>query len=275
MISVVPLSIGVTFKRVFSQPKVFKPFVKDVLGIDVNVSQIHTEYEYPKAVGHVKVKYDLFAEDTDQRIIIEIQQSDFFHRFLFYHLMAIIEQVKSYKGYQTPKAVYTIVVLTSSPRDKSIEYSWAEMLMNAMNEFNKTVEIAPHKLIFLNPKKMNDKTPKAVKEWMALITDSLDEKIDEDRFKNSALFQHIIEEIKEENVSPEELAEIKDEYVWEETLRGSREEGLQEGVEQGRLTQQIRSAQEMIKRGFADDDIAAVVDLSMERVDQIRGELTS
>ena len=36
MISVVPLSIGVTFKRVFSQPKVFKPFVKDVLGIDVN-----------------------------------------------------------------------------------------------------------------------------------------------------------------------------------------------------------------------------------------------
>ena len=120
-------------------------------------------------------------------------------------------------------------------------------------------------------KKVNDKTPKAVKEWMALITDSLDEKIDEDRFKNSALFQHIIEEIKEENVSPEELAEIKDEYVWEETLRGSREEGVAEG----QLAQQIRSAQEMIKRGFADDDIAAIVDLSMERVDQIRGELTS
>ena len=73
MIEVIPLKYGPMFKRVFSQPNVFNQFAKDILGIDLNVSKVHTEYEYPEPVGFVRSRYDLFAEDVEQRIIVEIQ----------------------------------------------------------------------------------------------------------------------------------------------------------------------------------------------------------
>jgi len=84
MIEVIPLKYGTIFKHVFSQPDVFNQFAKDILGIELNVSKVHTEYEYPEPVGFVRSKYDLFAEDVEQRVIVEIQhvKEDFFDRFL-------------------------------------------------------------------------------------------------------------------------------------------------------------------------------------------------
>ncbi|MDM8557305.1 hypothetical protein [Candidatus Parabeggiatoa sp. HSG14] len=73
MIEVIPLKYGSMFKRVFSQPNVFNQFAKDILGIDLNVNRVHTEYEYPEPVGFVRSCYDLFAEDVEQRVIVEIQ----------------------------------------------------------------------------------------------------------------------------------------------------------------------------------------------------------
>jgi hypothetical protein len=115
MVKVISLKYETTFKRVFGQPPVFCQFTQDILGIPVNINQVHTEYEYPEAVGYVKTKYDLFAEDKEQRIIIEIQhvkEEDFFARFFYYHLTSIIEQVKSHTAYGFDQTVYTIIVLT-------------------------------------------------------------------------------------------------------------------------------------------------------------------
>jgi hypothetical protein len=73
MVQVIPLKYGQMFKRVFSQPHVFNQFAKDILGIDLNVSQVHTEYEYPEPLGFVHSRYDLFAQEVEQRVIVEIQ----------------------------------------------------------------------------------------------------------------------------------------------------------------------------------------------------------
>ena len=107
MIEVIPLKYGVTFKRVFSDPEVFSQFASDVLDIPVKVEQVYTEYEYPETVGYVKIKYDLFGEDTAQRTIIEIQhvrEDDFFDRFLYkrsdYHLIGLVKQVRGYAAYR-------------------------------------------------------------------------------------------------------------------------------------------------------------------------------
>ena len=64
----------------------------DLLGISLNIDIVKTEYEYPESVGYIRIKYDLFAEDTEQRTIIEVQHikhRDFFDRFLYYHLIGI------------------------------------------------------------------------------------------------------------------------------------------------------------------------------------------
>jgi hypothetical protein len=109
MIEVIPLKYGPMFKRVFSQPNVFNQFAKDILGIDLNVSYVHTEY--PEPVGFVRSRYDLFAEDVEQRVIVEIQhikEEDFFDRFLYYHLISMIEQVRSFDEYGFDRTVYTM-----------------------------------------------------------------------------------------------------------------------------------------------------------------------
>ncbi len=53
--------------------EVFTQFANDILDIDLHIDEVHTEYEYPEPIGFVKSKYDLFAEDKEQRIIVEIQ----------------------------------------------------------------------------------------------------------------------------------------------------------------------------------------------------------
>lgn len=286
MVEVIPLKYGTTFKRVFGQPVVFRQFTQDVLGIPVNIDEVHTEYEYPEAVGHVKTKYDLFAEDQEQRIIIEIQhvkEEDFFARFFYYHLTSIIEQVKRYTAYRFDQTVYTIIVLTSVPRDGSVNFSYAFCDMNPITEFEERVDVYPHRLVFLTPRLINEKTPRNVRMWLELIADSLDNQIDETRY-DLPIFQHIIRDIERSSISPEELSEMIDEDAWElaqqRFRREGREEGLQEGRAEGhaeghaegRTTRNREIVLAMLTRGIDINLIAEVTGLTQIEIEQIRKE---
>ncbi|KOR27278.1 hypothetical protein TI04_13570, partial [Achromatium sp. WMS2] len=69
MIEVFPLKYGPIFKKVFSHPHIFQQFASDILDLSVNIERVETEYQYPEPVGFVRSRYDLFAEDTTQRIV--------------------------------------------------------------------------------------------------------------------------------------------------------------------------------------------------------------
>jgi hypothetical protein len=62
----------VFFKKAFTDKIVFKAFVKDIVGIDVNPDIIETEKAFQPKVGSINFKYDIFAEDSQKRIVIEI-----------------------------------------------------------------------------------------------------------------------------------------------------------------------------------------------------------
>ena len=182
MVEVIPLKYGVMFKRVFSEPDIFNQFAKDILGINLNVSKVHTEYEYPKPVGFVRSKYDLFAEDDEQRVIVEIQQvkeEDFFDRFLYYHIISMAEQVGGFDEYAFDRSVYTIVVLTSVPRDSSVKFSCAIGDMSPVDEWGNKVPVYPHRIVFLVPRLVNEQTPPAIRKWLDFISDSLDGSTDQ------------------------------------------------------------------------------------------------
>lgn len=235
MIEVIPLKSGKTFKRVFSNPEVFCQFAQDVLGIQLQIDQVHTEYEYPHPVGFVKSKYDLFAEDTVNRIVVEIQQvkePDFFDRFLYYHLISLVEEVKGFKAYGFDRTVYTIVVLTSIPRDGSIDFSCAVSDFSPVSEYGRKVPIYPHRLVFLAPRLANAETPPTIRKWLDFIADSLDGEMNEGLYPDQ-LFQQMITNIRQQNISPEELAEIKDEAAWELATELFTAEGLERGIEMG------------------------------------------
>ena len=122
MIEVASLRYGVIFNKAFSQPHIFTAFVKDVLGIDIEIDSVETEKSFSPIVGHVNSRFDLFAEDKKNRIIVDIQHkrySDHYDRFLHYHCVALIEQISSSTNYKPDMNVYTIVVLTSGDKPQN------------------------------------------------------------------------------------------------------------------------------------------------------------
>jgi len=287
---VIPLKYGTMFKRAFSDPEVFTDFANDILGIQLNISEVHTEYEYPEPIGFVRSQYDLFAEDVEQRIIVEIQQvkeGDFFDRFLYYHLISLVEQVGGFKEYGFERTVYTIVVLTSVPRDGSMNFSCAISDMSPVTEHGKTLDVYPHRLLFLCPRQANDKTPPAIKKWLDFIADSLDGEMNAASYPESK-WQKLLAAIQKKTIDPQLLSEIKDDQAWAEVIKRSEvygiskglelglEKGLELGLEKGRvemLKQQQQTVQNAQKMGLDDAAIAALMNLSLSEVQAIQAAI--
>ena len=90
---VASLHYDVIFKKVFSQPDIFIGFVKDCLGITLEIDRVETEKRFDTELGKIRPRFDLFAEDKKNRVIVDIQHkrfADHYDRFLHYHCAAIL-----------------------------------------------------------------------------------------------------------------------------------------------------------------------------------------
>lgn len=248
MLKVVPLRYGPPFKKAFSDHEVFSRFAGDILGTPIHVERVHQEYRFPEAVGAVNVTFDLFAEDAEHRLIIELQhvrEDDFFDRFLHYHAVGIIEQAPSHAAYRPERTVYTIVVLTKTPREKHLRFSVAVSDFGPVNEQGERLLVYAHRLVFVNPKIINDKTPKAARAWMELIADSLDGEVEEARYTDP-LMTRVLANIRSGTLTPEELEQVKEEAAWEQTKHDARLEGELEGKRKGRLEGKLEGKAEAV-----------------------------
>src|SRR4051794_4794147 len=116
---VAPLRYDVIFKKAFCDPEIFMAFVHDVVGIQIEISKVETKKSFQPAIGRVASRFDLFAEDLKNRVIVDIQHvrhPDHYDAFLHYHCIAILEQVAKGENYRPKLAVYSIVVLTSGDK---------------------------------------------------------------------------------------------------------------------------------------------------------------
>ncbi len=68
MIEVASLHYGVIFKKAFSNPAIFKAFVKDFLDIQLEITEVETEKSFDSPIGSVDSRFDLFAEDKKNSI---------------------------------------------------------------------------------------------------------------------------------------------------------------------------------------------------------------
>jgi hypothetical protein len=159
MKQVASLQYGVIFKKAFSQVDVFKAFVKDIIGIELDIDKVETEKSFSQTIGNIKVEFDLYAEDVKNRVIVCCQHqngSDYYDRFLHYHCVALLEQASNYKNYSPNLTVYTIVVLTSADKHKTdvavIDFDPKDRAGNPLNEIK-------HKVIYLAVKYVDENTP--------------------------------------------------------------------------------------------------------------------
>ncbi|RKU22727.1 hypothetical protein C6499_19620 [Candidatus Poribacteria bacterium] len=260
MTQVVPLRYDTALKKAFSQPEIFCQFAEDVLGIKFHTDEVHRGYKFLEPIGQVDIEYDLFAEDPESRIVVEIQhvkEGHFYDRFLYYHLINLVEQVKNSKAYQFDRTVYTIVVLTSPYSENEIDFSVAITDFNPVNEFSRKVDVYPHQLVFVVPRMVNDKTPSGIKVWLELVLDSLDGEIDESHY-NSPIFERVIDAVKLDNISPAERRVLKDEESWEDTLIDVRQKEKED------------IARALIREGISTEVITRTTGLTAAEIEKLR-----
>ena len=115
MKEVAPLRYDVIFKKAFCDKAVFTALVKDFLDITLDIDKVESEKTFIPPIGSVDTRFDLFAEDKKNRIIVEVQHrhyADTYERFLYYQCTAMVETVKSSNDYRFPVTVITLVFLT-------------------------------------------------------------------------------------------------------------------------------------------------------------------
>jgi predicted transposase/invertase (TIGR01784 family) len=294
MKQVASLQYGVIFKKAFCDVEVFTGFVRDILGIEINIDKVETEKEFKPAIGKVAVKFDLYAQDDEGRVIVEIQHQyssdDHYDRFLHYHCVALLEQVKKAKNYKPPLSVYTIVVLTST--DTKYREDVLTIDFDLKTKKGKALKEIPHKVVFLCPRHVDENTPTAYREWLNVIFDSLDESIDESLYHKPEV-QKLVEYIEQDSVSPEEKAQMIEEYNWEQfkmkqeklfndklqkstakatakALAKGKAEGKLEGKLEGEKLKTLEIAKGMLAKGLDLQTISELTGLTHAEIESLK-----
>ncbi len=258
MKQVASLRYDVIFKKAFSQVDVFTAFANDMFNIDLKIDKVETEKVFDPPIGKVATKFDLYAQDLHNRIIVDVQHEhydDHYDRFLHYHCSALLEQVNSSQNYRPGLKVFTVVVLTSADKQQT-EVSITDFDPRDLN--GKPLGKLPHKLIYLCPKYVTKKTPSPYREWLQAIWDSLDEQVDETRYTHPAI-QKVFDTIEKDLVTPDERARMFEEYNQETKKREVFEEGKVEG--------RLETAQNLLSMGtLTVTQIAKVTGLTIKQV---------
>jgi len=282
MLEVASFQYGVIFKKAFCDVEIFTAFTRDMTGQDIQIDKVETEKSFSPVIGRVDSRFDLFAEDTKNRIIVDVQHQklpDHYERFLHYHCVALLEQVASAKDYRPQLTVFTIVVLTGGDEVKTdvgvIDFDIKTLQGDPLNKVF-------HKVLYLSPKYVTDNMPEPFRTWLLAIQDTLDEQVEESLHPRAEI-QKIFQIIQKDTVSPQERARMKDEYAYAELYQQKHQQGLaaglqqgrQEGREQGRQEGEtvgeqknaIKTAQKMLAKGMDKTLISELTGLSLAEID--------
>jgi len=276
-----PLDNETIFKKAFTDKTVFISFVKDILGIDIEVDKIETEKKFEPKVGFIDITMDIFAESVDHRVIIEIQRVDYdynFDRFLHYFMMGIAQLQASSEQYNIERTVYTIVVLTApykinQKNNKPIKDEVMITSLDPRNLDDKVVEIYGHKLVFLNHYYRGDNTPANYRDWLDLIYESIHNPENYHVNLNHQGIRKVVELIEYENLTGEQLHRMKIDAqrkvvrkIDEDKARNEgREEGLVEGEKKGKRETAIN----LLKMGIDIDSIIKATGLVKKEIEDL------
>ena len=259
----------IIFKKAFTNKIVFTQFVKDVIGIDIDVDEIETEKKFDEKLGYIDIKFDIFAESKDHRVIVEIQKVEYdynFDRFMNYFLSAIIDQQRSSKNYKINQTVYTIVVLTAPYRIKTKDGDFIqdEVLLSKLNPQNlhgQEKKIFGHELYFLNSYYRKDNTPNRYKDWLDLIYESINNPDNPKINTSNQGIKKASELIDKDKLTNEERTLMKEYEGRKVVIQIEREEGLKEGIEKVIINGN--------KKGFSNQDLSDLTGLTIDEVEEI------
>lgn len=256
----------VVFKKAFTNKIVFKAFVRDILGIEIEVDIIETEKRFEPRIGNIDFKLDIYAESIDKRVVIEIQRIEYdsrFDRFLHYFFMVFAEQQRKHKNYSPEQTVYMIVILTApySIDDKNDNVIQDEVLLLNLNP--RTIggierKMNDHQLVFLNPNYQDAETPPEIRDWLDLIYQSIHKSENPKINLSNEGIKVAVDLIDYDDFTPEQRTETIDENEKRITTARLKEFEVRE------------IGRKMVEMGLTNDIISEATGLSTERINIIR-----
>lgn len=259
----------VIFKKAFTNKIVFKAFVRDILGIEIEVDKIETEKKFEPKIGYIDFELDIFAESVDKRVVIEIQRVEFDHhfdRFLHYFFMLIAEQQKTAKKYSIDQTVYVIVVLTTPYKlqektGKPIQDEVLLLNINPETLGGEIRELYGHQFVCLNPNHPAEDTPQRIRDWLDLIYQSIYNPQRPALNTDNEGIKKAVELISFDNLTPTERTELKNKTEGKIVI-------LKERKDEAKTI-----AKNMLQMGMKDEIIAQATKLDIETVIRLRKEI--
>ena len=254
--TIAPLDNSVVFKKLFRDPDILMAFFKDLTGIQLHLKaeNIELEKKFDPPIGLIDSAFDIFAEDPERRVVVEIQRVYYTYlldRFTHYHYAAIMELQRNYQRYTPERTVYTIAWLTM----KSEEAPFNQGLSVSRHYFESTSGVkggkSPHRMYLINPNYIDQTIPPDVGDWLKLAYESIENPTHPTVNLQRPIFVKATNLIASDTITAAERAAIMDEHEWQDKLQQKRDEG----VEQGRKT----VARSMLQEGV---DLAAVIRMS-------------
>jgi len=154
MLKVESLQYDTIFKKAFQRVDLFTGLVEDFTGIHLEIDEVENEKVFEPPIGRVKPRFDLFAEDKKNRVIVEAQHAtsqDDFERFFYYHIIAMAETIHTSKDYRFPKVIITLVFFTEKKTPKPDNNILVQdfLMRNLQGEVIENAGGLKHQLIFV------------------------------------------------------------------------------------------------------------------------------
>ena len=268
----------VHFKKVFTDVEVFKAFVKDVLGLDMNITKVETEKVILPKVSAIKFRMYLFAEDKENRTVVEIQKVDYDYsldRFTHYFIGNLIDMQRSSKTYAFAKDVYIIVVVTAAYRisDKNGKPVKDDVLITDINPrtINGNIrDMYNHKMVILNTTNVDDDTPPEIRDWLDLIIQSMHHPEDPKINTQKPAIVKAAQLAELDNIDPEQLHEAKIQEMRKEVVALKENDAR---LETEKKVKDAAIAKALIRGKLSIDEIAEDNDVSVEYVAHIEKDL--
>ena len=262
-----PLDNEVIFKKMFRDPEILVAFVKDLIGVDLNPNTIVIEQEkkFVPPIGGVDTEMDIFVDDPEHRIVIEIQRvwyNAHYDRFFHYWLVAMVELVKGHLKYKLNRTVYVIVWLMQKVENKRYQRSIITTSLHTETEKGEVLSLYPHKLYCLNPHYADKDTPAGVADWMKLVTESISHPRQPDLNLTRLIIQKAAKAIDGDGLTPQERAHAIDKNEFEEKLDHDVTQSRREGEQQ----KAIDTARKMLADGLDMELVLKYTGLSAEEL---------
>ena len=272
-----PLDNETIFKTVFTDKAVFTRFVKDILGIDIEVDKIETEKKFEPKVGNIDLSMDIFAESIDHSVIIGIKRVDYddhFDWFLHNFFMATAQLQQNAQEYKLDKTVYIIVVFTSPYKigKKTNRAIRDEVLITSFDLGNLSDKSDPdydHKITFQKYRYRDEDTPTNYRDWLDLFYESIHNPENYNVNLDNEGIKKAVELIDFDKRDPRSLHLMKVDAQRKEVREMVEEEGIEKGRKEGAEEEKIKIAKKLKTNGVSIELISKSTGLSKEVIEKL------